>query len=147
VTREPQERFVAAQEGAVGGALNEVRRGRKLGHWMWFVYPQLAGLGRSDTSVHYAIADLDEARAYLADPVLGPRLRAAAEAVLAAPTQDAEEIFGAIDAVKLRSSMTLFDRAAPEEPVFRQVLERCFGGEADPRTLELLGPTGGPRSP
>jgi uncharacterized protein (DUF1810 family) len=132
------QRFVDAQDGVIDGALAEVRGGRKTGHWMWFVYPQLAGLGRSETSRYYAIADLEEARAYLADPVLGPRLRAAAEAVLAAPSADAEAIFGSIDAVKLRSSMTLFRRAAPDEPLFGRVLDRCFGGEPDPRTLELL---------
>lgn len=134
------ERFVEAQAGVIEGALAEVRAGRKVGHWMWFVYPQLAGLGRSETSRYYAIPDLAAARAYLAHPVLGPRLRAAAEAALAAPATSADGIFGAIDAVKLRSSMTLFARAAPEAPVFRAVLARFFDGEADPVSVELLGP-------
>lgn len=132
------ERFVEAQAGVIEGALAEVRAGRKVGHWMWFVYPQLAGLGRSETSRYYAIPDLAAARAYLAHPVLGSRLRAAAEAALAAPATSADGIFGAIDAVKLRSSMTLFARAAPEAPVFRAVLARFFDGEADPVSVELL---------
>jgi uncharacterized protein (DUF1810 family) len=110
---------------------------------MWFVFPQLRGLGRSETSVHYGIADLDEARAYLADELLGARLREIAAATLAAPPgRSAAEVFGSIDAMKLRSSMTLFAVADPAEPVFAAVLERFFGGEPDPATLELLRPGG-----
>jgi len=134
-------RFVAAQRGVHDEALAEVRRGRKTSHWMWFMFPQLRGLGRSETSIHYGLADLDEARAYLADAVLGARLREIAAATLAAPPgRSAAEIFGAIDAMKLRSSMTLFAVADPAEPVFGAVLERFFGGEPDPATLELLRP-------
>jgi uncharacterized protein (DUF1810 family) len=134
------ERFRTAQEGVIDGAIAELRRGRKTGHWMWFVFPQLRGLGRSETSRHYAIADLDEARAYVADAVLGGRLRAAASAILAAPPgRSAEAVLGSIDAVKLRSSMTLFARAAPAEAVFQDVLARFYGGERDAVTEELLG--------
>jgi uncharacterized protein (DUF1810 family) len=135
------ERFVQAQAGVYDGVLGELRRGRKTGHWIWFVFPQLAGLGRSPTSMHYAIASLEEARAYLAHPVLGPRLRDSAQLVLDADAPSAAAIFGDLDAMKLRSSMTLFHRAAPAEPVFRAVLERYFGGMADPATDALL--TGG----
>jgi len=133
------DRFVIAQRGTYDRAFAEVRAGRKSSHWMWFVFPQLAGLGRSETSRAYAIADLAEARAYLEHPVLGPRLREITGALLALPkTATAEAVFGSIDAVKLRSSMTLFARAAPEEPVFRAVLERFFDGSPDPLTDALL---------
>ena len=135
------QRFVEAQDrgGTYDHALAELRAGRKRTHWMWFVFPQLAGLGRSATAQAYAIGSLDEARAYLAHPVLGPRLRACAQALLgAAPEATAREILGEIDAMKLRSSMTLFRRAAPEEPMFQQVLEHFFDGEADAATDELV---------
>jgi uncharacterized protein (DUF1810 family) len=105
---------------------------------MWFVFPQLAGLGRSATAQHYAIASVAQARAYLAHPVLGLRLRESAAVVADAPS-DAEAIFGGVDAMKLRSSMTLFGRAAPEEPVFQAVLDRHFGGKADWMTEQMLG--------
>jgi uncharacterized protein (DUF1810 family) len=106
---------------------------------MWFVYPQLRGLGRSEVSRFYGIESLDEARAYMAHPVLGPRLQDAATAALQAPAgSSAEAIFGSIDAMKLRSSMTLYERAAPDEPVFRQVLDRFYGGQPDPETERLL---------
>jgi uncharacterized protein (DUF1810 family) len=131
-------RFLTAQEGVFSGALDELRRGRKTGHWMWFIFPQIAGLGRSAMSQRYAIVSLDEARAYLAHPVLGARLRACAEAVLSVRGRTADEILGAIDAVKLRSCMTLFHRAAPEEPLFREVLDRFYGGAADDATDALL---------
>jgi len=132
------ERFVAAQDQVYGDVLDELRHGRKTSHWMWFVFPQIAGLGRSETSRHFAIRTLEEARAYLAHPVLGARLRECTAAVLASPARTADEILGSIDAVKLRSSMTLFQRAAPDEPVFGQVLDRYFGGVADPATERLL---------
>ena len=136
------ERFVTAQRDVYDGALAELRRGHKTGHWMWFIFPQVAGLGHSEMSRRYAIASLDEARAYLEDPVLGRRLRECAGVVLsAAPGLAAAAILGPIDAVKLRSSMTLFHRAAPDEPVFAQVLERFYAGEPDPATDERLGPT------
>src|SRR5215204_2145581 len=119
------ERFVSAQDG--GGtyarAVEELRRGRKTSHWMWFVFPQVAGLGFSATSRTYAISSLDEARAYLAHPVLGPRLRECAGIVAGLRDRSADSVFGGTDAMKLRSSMTLFARAAPDEPVFRQVLD------------------------
>ena len=119
--------------------LLELRNGQKRGHWMWFVFPQVAGLGRSEVAQHYAIASLAEARAYAAHPVLGARLRACAAALLAVEGRSAREILGEIDALKLRSSMTLFHRADPDEPVFRAVLERFFDGLVDPRTDALLG--------
>lgn len=132
------DRFVVAQASTYESALAELRRGRKTGHWMWFVFPQIAGLGRSSTSQRYAIASLAEARAYLDHPILGPRLRACAQAVVGASAGSIEEILGSIDAMKLRSSMTLFHRAAPDEPLFQAVLDRWFGGAADPATDALL---------
>jgi uncharacterized protein (DUF1810 family) len=117
--------------------LEELRSGRKTGHWMWFIFPQIAGLGHSPMSERYAIRSLAEAHAYLAHPLLGARLRECAGLVLEITGRTAEEIFGPIDARKLRSCMTLFHRAAPEEPVFRDVLDR-FAGSADPRTDALL---------
>jgi uncharacterized protein (DUF1810 family) len=133
------QRFLDAQAIDYEGALAELRSGRKTGHWIWFVFPQLAGLGRSSTSQHFAMASLDEARAYLAHPVLGARLRACAEVVLTSEADSAQAIFGELDAMKVRSSMTVFHRAAPDEPLFAAVLERYYGGEPDPRTDELLG--------
>ncbi|MDQ1530648.1 MAG: hypothetical protein QOE37_753 [Microbacteriaceae bacterium] len=133
------DRFVTAQGGGVyEAALEELRRGRKTTHWMWYVFPQIAGLGFSPTARHYAISSLDEARAYLAHPVLGPRLREVTEAVASGPAADARSLLGSVDAQKLRSSMTLFARADPEEPLFRTVLERYFDGEPDPATDERL---------
>ena len=128
------ERFVAAQRDVYPGVLEELRRGRKTGHWIWFIFPQIAGLGRSATSQAFAIRSLAEARAYLADPVLGARLRECAAIVAGLHGRTAEEIFGSLDALKLRSSMTLFHRAAPEDPVFMQVLDRFYGGIADDAT-------------
>ena len=132
------DRFVQAQASTYERALAELRAGRKTGHWMWFVFPQIEGLGRSPTAQHYAIAGLDEARAYLAHPVLGPRLRECASALLGVPDRSAEEILGGIDALKLRSSMTLFALAAPEEEVFRAVLDRFHDGKPDPETERRL---------
>ena len=133
-------RFVEAQAGIYHGVLDELRHGHKTGHWMWFVFPQIAGLGRSEVSRFYAIGSLDEARAYLADPVLGPRLRECADVLVnLSDARDPEAIFGPIDAVKLRSSMTLFELAAPHEPAFSRVLDRFFGSERDPATLRLAG--------
>ena len=130
------QRFVDAQDrgGTYDRALQELRDGRKTSHWMWFVFPQIAGLGRSPTAQRYAISSLDEARAYLAHPVLGDRLRESARALTGLDTSDPGEVLGGIDAVKLRSSMTLFARAAPGEPLFAQVLDRYFGGAADDST-------------
>ena len=131
------DRFVRAQQGSYDGALAELRRGVKRQHWMWWIFPQIAGLGRSDTAWHYAIASGDEARAYLAHPVLGPRLIAATEAVAAAPGT-AVDIMGAIDAMKLRSSMTLFEAVADDQRPFAVVLDRFFDGERDRETLVRL---------
>ena len=132
-------RFVAAQDdhGTYDRAVAELRRGRKESHWMWFVFPQLAGLGRSATAQRYAVSSLDEARAYLEHPVLGPRLRECAR-IAAGTADDAITVFGGVDAMKLRSSMTLFLRAAPADPVFAAVLDRHFAGEPDRATDELL---------
>ena len=132
------ERFVTAQRGAYDNALAELRRGLKTSHWMWFVFPQIAGLGFSELAVRYAISSLAEARAYLAHSVLGPRLVECASVVAATSGRTAEQIFGGIDAMKLRSSMTLFHRAAPDEPVFTQVLERFYDGEPDAATDGLV---------
>ena len=133
-------RFVEAQDsgGTYARALEELRRGRKESHWMWFVFPQIAGLGHSAMAQRYAIADLDEAKRYLEHPVLGPRLRECVSAVAASRAATAEEIFGGIDAMKLRSSLTLFMRAAPEERAFAELLERFFGGAPDAATDQRL---------
>ncbi len=132
-------RFVAAQDagGTYQHAVAELRAGRKTGHWMWFVFPQIAGLGRSPTSQWYSISSLDEARAYLDHPVLGQRLRECARILAELTDRDAERIFGAVDALKLRSSMTLFRLAAPDEALFGQVLASYFDGLPDPATEQL----------
>ena len=134
------ERFVAAQDagGTYDRAAAELRAGRKASHWMWFVFPQIAGLGYSPASRTYAISSLDEARAYLAHPVLGPRLVECAVILTRLPGRTAEQVFGEVDAMKLCSSMTLFMRAAPGEPVFRQVLDQYFGGIPDPATEQRI---------
>ncbi len=119
-------------------AADELRRGRKSSHWMWFVFPQITGLGRSPTAQLYAISSLDEAMAYLAHPVLGPRLVESAEILVGLAGRSAEQVFGGIDAMKLRSSMTLFRHAAPPEPVFGQVLDQYFDGVPDPATEERI---------
>lgn len=130
-------RFTEAQNGVYERAVAELRRGQKTSHWMWFVFPQIAGLGLSATSQHYAINSLAEAQAYLAHPVLGPRLRECAS-VLVQASGTAEQIFGGIDALKLRSSMTLFQHADPGDQLFRQVLDQYFEGAEDPATLARL---------
>jgi len=134
------ERFVQAQDsaGTYSSALAELRLGRKTGHWMWFVFPQLAGLGSSPTSVRYAITSLAEAQAYLKHPVLGPRLLESAAAVATHADRTAQDILGGIDARKLHSCMSLFLRAAPGETVFKTVLAQFFNGEPDPATDSLL---------
>jgi len=133
-------RFVAAQDegGTHDRALGELRAGRKTSHWMWFVFPQLAGLGRSPTARRYAISGLAEAQAYLAHPVLGPRLLETTAAVIEIDARTAEEVLGTVDALKLRSSMTLFARAAHDEPLFREVLDRFFAGDPDEETARRL---------
>ena len=134
------ERFVAAQnEGGISQrAVSELRRGQKSGHWMWFVFPQISGLGVSAMAQRYAISSLDEARAYLEHPVLLPRLIEVSQIVADTRNRTAEQIFGGVDAQKLRSSMTLFEKAEPEEPVFGLVLDRFFGGARDVETERRL---------
>ena len=134
------QRFVAAQDagGTYQRAAAELRAGRKTSHWMWFIFPQIAGLGYSPTARTYAITSLAEARAYLAHPVLGPRLTESAAILAGLADRTAEQIFGEVDALKLCSSMTLFMRAAPAEPVFRQVLDQYFGGIPDSATQERI---------
>jgi uncharacterized protein (DUF1810 family) len=131
-------RFVDAQAHTYDQALQEIRSGEKRTHWMWFVFPQIEGLGGSGMAQRYAIRNLDEARAYAAHPVLGPRLVESARALTALDTEDAEEIFGPVDAQKLHSSMTLFAQAAPHQPVFREVLDHYFGGALDEGTTSRL---------
>ena len=139
------DRFVEAQADTFERALSELRSGRKKSHWMWFVFPQIAGLGRSSTARHYAIASLDEARSFLSHSILGPRLLTASEAVLSwEGERSAVAIFGTTDAMKLRSSMTLFEQAG-ENPVFAQVLDAFYAGKRDAATLSILaeGPAHG----
>jgi len=131
-------RFILAQEGEYFRALAELKRGRKESHWIWFIFPQIEGLGHSPTSRYFAIRSLEEARQYLAHPVLGPRLNGCCEAVLALPTQLISNIFGPPDDLKFRSSMTLFAQAAGHESVFGKLLNKFFGGHLDERTLEIL---------
>ena len=133
------QRFVDAQADVYEDVHDELHAGRKATHWMWFVFPQLRGLGHSPMAQRYGIASLDEARAYLAHPVLGERLRECTRLVLGVDGRNARAIFGSPDDFKFRSCMTLFGFAAPDEDVFAQALDRHFGGEPDPRTLELLG--------
>lgn len=132
------ERFVDAQEADYDRALREIRAGRKQSHWMWYVFPQFAGLGTSPTSQHFAIRSAAEASAYLAHPVLGARLLECAEAVLAVEGRTAGEIFGSPDDMKLRSSATLFASVSPPASPFHRIIERYFQGRADARTLELI---------
>ena len=134
------QRFIAAQDtaGTYERALSELRAGRKRSHWMWFVFPQIAGLGNSPNARTYAISSLAEAKAYVADPVLGRRLLECTRALIELNGTSAVEILGEIDAVKLRSSMTLFASAASDEPLFAQVLDRYFDDAADAATMQRL---------
>lgn len=136
------QRFVDAQdrEGAYGRALSELCRGRKQGHWIWFVFPQIQGLGSSETARFYAVSSLDEASAYLRHPVLGPRLAEAAEALLELPGRDPAAVLGELDAMKLRSSMTLFSHVEDAAPVFERVLDEFYDGRADEATEQRLAP-------
>ena len=134
------ERFVAAQESVIAEVREELRAGRKQSHWMWFVFPQLRGLGMSSTAQFYGIASLQEAQAYLAHPVLGPRLLECCALMLAVPQRSAHEILGSPDDLKFRSCLTLFSLAAPDEALFRQALERFYAGAPDPRTVALCTP-------
>jgi len=132
------QRFVDAQQPVYETVLGELRAGRKRTHWMWFIFPQIAGLGRSDMAQRFALASVEEAAAYLAHPVLGMRLRECCVLVVGIERRPISEIFGHPDDLKFRSSMTLFARAAPDDPIFAACLKRFFGGEADARTLALL---------
>ena len=131
-------RFVEAQRSTYPAALAELCTGRKRSHWMWFVFPQVEGLGRSSTAQHFGVRGLTEARAYVAHPVLGPRLVGAARALVEQPSDDPVAVLGSIDAMKLRSSMTLFAAADPDQPVYGEVLQRFFRGEPDDATLARL---------
>ncbi len=138
------ERFVAAQSGCYEQVRSELRRGRKTSHWMWFVFPQIAGLGHSAMARHYAIGSLDEARAYLAHPLLGPRLRSCLDDLEALPAAaTADQVMGGIDAIKLRSSLTLFE-AAGGGAAFTRAIGRWFGGERDAATLARSATDDGP---
>ena len=132
-------RFLDAQARDYETALREIRAGHKESHWMWYIFPQLRGLGSSDYAVYYGIKDLDEAREYLEEPVLRAHLIEISEALLSLPGRDPYAVMGPIDAKKLRSSMTLFAAAEPDCPVFQQVLDKYYGGKRDPRTLKHLG--------
>ena len=141
------QRFVSAQDagGTYARAMRELVSGHKESHWMWFIFPQVAGLGHSSTSRRYALSSLVEARAYLDHPVLGPRLEAACATLRVSGERGAQQIFGPLDAQKLRSSLTLFCRAAPDNPVFAQLLEQYFQGQPDAATDQILlaHPAGG----
>jgi len=139
------DRFVEAQDPVYDHVRAELRGGFKTSHWMWFIFPQLKGLGRSQTSEYYGIASLKEAHAYWQHPVLGARLRECTELVLAVGGRTAREIFGSPDDVKLRSCMTLFERAAPDEPVFARALAQFFRSERDGTTLTLIRTVAGER--
>ena len=132
------ERFVDAQAPVYEQVRRELKAGRKESHWMWFIFPQIKGLGQSAMSIRFAIASLDEAKAYLAHPVLGPRLRECATLALDVEGRTSRDIFGSIDEMKFRSSMTLFARAAPDEEVFQRCLHKYFAGAPDPVTLARL---------
>ena len=132
------ERFYKAQEYDYETALSEIRNGRKESHWMWYIFPQIAGLGRSTTAEYYAIKSKEEAKAYIEDPVLGKRLIEISQALLQVSSNDAEMVMGWPDNLKLRSCMTLFAEVAPEQPVFRNVLEKFYDGEMDEKTLDIL---------
>ena len=133
------QRFVDAQETVYERALSEIKSGRKRSHWMWFIFPQVEGLGASSMSTRYTIRSVAEARAYLAHPLLGPRLLECAEAALAVHTSSALELFGSPDDMKLRSCATLFASVSSEGSVFSQLINRFFDGKADERTLQLIG--------
>jgi uncharacterized protein (DUF1810 family) len=132
------ERFIEAQEPLFDKVRQELRAGQKEGHWMWFIFPQIAGLGQSPMSIRFAISSSAEAVAYLAHPVLGPRLRECAKLVLDVEGRTARQIFGPVDELKFRSSMTLFAKASPEDNLFRRCLEKYFAGDSDPATLARI---------
>ena len=133
------DKYVSAQARDYDDALREIRGGRKRSHWIWYIFPQLDGLGYSPTAQYYGIRDLEQAKDYMAPPVLGPRLVEISEALLALPSSDPGAVMGYPDDLKLCSSMTLFELAAPDQPVFGKVLDKFYGGRRDPLTLRLLG--------
>ena len=133
------DKYVSAQARDYDDALREIRSGRKRSHWIWYIFPQLDGLGYSPTAQYYGIRDLEQAKDYMAHPVLGPRLVEISEALLAVPSSDPGAVMGYPDDLKLCSSMTLFELAAPDQPVFGKVLDKFYGGRRDPLTLRLLG--------
>jgi uncharacterized protein (DUF1810 family) len=132
------QRFVEAQAPVYDQVCRELKAGRKQSHWMWFIFPQIAGLGQSPMSIRFAIASLDEAKAYLAHPILGARLRECAGLTLDVEGRSARDIFGSIDEMKFRSSLTLFARAASDEDVFRSCIDKYFAGSPDPATLARI---------
>ena len=132
------QRFIEAQQRSYDGALAEIRSGRKRSHWMWYVFPQIDGLGRSSTAQYFSIKSIAEAEAYLCHPILGARLRSCAEAVLAVEGRSAHDIFGFPDELKLRSCMTLFAQISPDGSVFERVLDKYFYGQRDEETLRIL---------
>lgn len=137
-TSQNLDRFIKAQQGVYETALSEIRNGRKASHWMWFIFPQIQGLGHSDMATFYAIKDKEEAQEYLSHPILGQRLIEISEVLLQLNSGNAVQIFGGIDSVKLKSSMTLFASLPNTNPIFQKVLDKFFGGEKDSRTIEIL---------
>lgn len=133
------QRFIDAQEADFTTALAEIKNGRKRSHWMWYIFPQLRGLGSSDNAMYYGIQNIDEAEAYINHPVLGQRLMEICLALLQLKSDNANEIFGSPDDLKLRSSMTLFASLPDAYPIFQSVLEKFFNGEPDDKTLRLIG--------
>ena len=131
-------RFLEAQKNSYDTALREIKAGRKRSHWMWYIFPQIRGLGYSAMAQHYAIRDLSEACEYVQHPLLGPRLIEISEALLSLDESDPRRVMGSPDDLKLRSCMTLFQSAAPDQPVFGKVLDKFYGGQPDGRTLEIL---------
>lgn len=135
------DRFIRAQEYNYSDALKEIKNGKKISHWMWYVFPQIKGLGKSDTAKWYAIKDLQEARDYLNNEILSNRLEQVCKALLDLDCNDAYKIFGSPDDMKLKSSMTLFEIAAPENKIFKRVLDKYFNGERDQKTIEIISST------
>jgi len=143
VARESLDRFLGAQSTVYSAVRAELAAGAKTSHWMWFVFPQLKGLGQSPTAIHFGLASLEEAQAYWQHPVLGQRLRECTELVLAVEAKSALDIFGAIDAMKFRSCMTLFGECVPGERLFGNALSRFYSGAPDERTFALLASSAG----
>ena len=132
------QRFIDAHRRSFHVALGEIKAGYKVSHWMWYIFPQIKGLGRSEIAEYYAIENLDEAKAYLAEPVLAEHMQKICEALLENESSNAEEVMGWPDDLKLRSSMTLFKEADPDNAIYQKVLDKFFDGEADEKTLEIL---------